>query len=134
MPTKKSSVSKPKKAPKKKSAAAITKKPAMSKAAKETSVSAKSAATVCAETEKGSASTAHPVFKQWRIEKLEDIAAVDPVHIEKVVYFLSTAIRRCVLNNQKLVSMTYHEKGSIVIETEDKAPVEKAPTTVDPLS
>lgn len=60
-----------------------------------------------------------PKFKQWRIEKLADIAEIaktDPWQMDKALYFLNHAIRKCRILNRTLVAMTYHEQGRIKLE------------------
>lgn len=62
-----------------------------------------------------------PVFKVWKIERLEDIATVDEWQMDKLVHFLGWAIRKCRIQKRALVSLTYHEKGSIELVSREVA-------------
>lgn len=63
-----------------------------------------------------------PKFKRWRIERLADIAQIaktDPWQMDKALYFLNHAIRKCRIMNRTLLAMTYHEQGRIKLEMMD---------------
>lgn len=60
-----------------------------------------------------------PIFREWRLERLADIATVAPDQTDKMLYFLTHAIRKCRIQNRTLLSMTYHEQGRIKLEMRD---------------
>lgn len=52
-----------------------------------------------------------PKYKTWKFTKLEDLLNVDEWFVEKVLYFLGYAIRKCRLQKRTLISMTFFEQG-----------------------
>lgn len=62
-----------------------------------------------------------PSFKVWTIRKLEDINEVDEWQIDKCIHFLNHVIRKCRIQKRRLVEMVYHEKGRIIVTTQDVA-------------
>lgn len=58
-----------------------------------------------------------PKFQSWEITKLEDVQHVPQHFIEKVLYFLNNAIRKCYAQKRALITMTFHEKGQRVSYT-----------------
>jgi len=70
-----------------------------------------------------------PSFKLWTLRKLEDINEVDEHQIDKCIHFLNNIIRKCRIQKRRLIEMVYHEKGRIVVTTQD---VETGQIFIDP--
>ena len=78
-----------------------------------------------------------PDFKSWTIRSLSDVATVEAVHLQKVLYFLNHTLRKCYLLQETLVSMTYSEVGGGRIEIETIKNIHdevNLPADTDPLS
>lgn len=60
-----------------------------------------------------------PLFREWKLERFEDVSAIDKDQMDKALHFLTHAIRKCRILDRALVSMIYHEQGRIKLEMRD---------------
>lgn len=75
-----------------------------------------------------------PVFKQWKIQKLEDLFSVDKDQSEKVFYFAQHMIRKARLENKKLIYFIFSEQGGGHVAEVKFKDMKLDEDDVDPLS
>lgn len=82
-----------------------------------------------------------PKFLEWHIRELKDIATVPDWYQDKVMYYLSWALRKARVQKRQLVSFTFPERGILELEMVDLStgetifePSRPIEDDIDPLS
>lgn len=78
-----------------------------------------------------------PVFKQWKIHKLEDLFAVDKDMLDKIFYYLQYAIRKARMEKKMLIHFIFSEQGGghiVEIKMKDMPTQTEDDEDFDPLS